>query len=402
MTSELTQPSRSSRRLAWSLCAAILVATVASGLLALRLKPPGNVLQAISTLTSLIGFAVFGVTGALVVSRQPRNAVGWLLMLEGCLAFVWPVGTYYDNLAQPPADPSLWFSIGMWFYSWMWLWYIFPVLFIPLLFPTGRPPSRRWRWLVVLGLGLCAFFILYATTVKQWTKLDGSWSVTNPVGFHNLAFPVLPWAVLLLAFAVLGVASLWVRFRHAQTVERQQIKWLLYAAGVFLLYYAVGFVTSTTSGVFADITSALLSLGILAFPIAIAIAILRYRLYDIDVIIRKTLVYSVLTVLLALVFFGVVGLLQTMFGRMTGVEQSPLAVVISTLAIAALFTPLRRRIQDWIDRRFYRQKYNAQQVLAQFTQTARDETDLDALTGELARVAQETMQPGYLSVWLRK
>ena len=132
------------------------------------------------------------------------------------------------------------------------------------------------------------------------------------------------------------------------------------------------------------------------------VSILRYRLWDIDVVIRKTLVYTVLTALLALVYVGSVILLQGLVGTLTGVEQSTLAVVVSTLAIAAIFTPLRRRIQDVIDRRFYRKKYDAQQVLAQFALTAQDETDLDALTGELARVVQETLQPEQVSVWLRK
>ncbi len=136
-------------------------------------------------------------------------------------------------------------------------------------------------------------------------------------------------------------------------------------------------------------------------PIAVGVAILRDRLFDIDVIIRKTLVYSALTALLALVYFGSIIFLQRLFGSLTGVEQSPLAVVVSTLAIAALFTPLRRRIQGIIDRRFFRKKYDAQRVLAQFAITARDETDLDALTGELARIVQETLQPEGVSVWLR-
>jgi hypothetical protein len=144
-----------------------------------------------------------------------------------------------------------------------------------------------------------------------------------------------------------------------------------------------------------------LSLTFWGFPLVIGLAVFKYRLYDIDVVIRKTLLYAVLTALLALIYFGVVIVLQRLFSRLAGVEQSTLAVVISTLAIAALFTPLRRRIQDAIDRRFYRKKYNAQQVLAQFAQTARDETDLDALLAELVRVVDETLQPEHVSIWLK-
>jgi hypothetical protein len=195
---------------------------------------------------------------------------------------------------------------------------------------------------------------------------------------------------------------LFVRFRRADPVERSQLKWLLYAGGVFLVVYGVAGFGFDLGGSGNDIFEIALFLSILSLPVAIAIAILRYRLYDIDVVIRKTLLYSALTVLLALVYFGSVILLQGLFSRLAGVQQSTLAVVISTLAIAALFTPLRRRIQDAIDRRFYRKKYDAQQVLAQFALTARDETDLDALLAELVRVVDETLQPEHVSVWLLK
>jgi hypothetical protein len=394
--------SRVVSRLAWALCGAILVATVAAALVDLRLEPTGSVLRTMTSLATSLGFAVFGVTGALIVTRQPRNTVGWLLLLEGALAFVWPLDSYFNSLVQLPAEPSAWFMVGLWSWGLLWLWLIFPILFIPLFFPTGRPPSPRWRWLIVLGLGLCAFFILFATTQREWTSLNDKWTLASPLGVHDLAFPMAPWAAMLLSFAALSVGSLLVRYRRASAVERGQVKWLLYAAGMSFLIYAGAFVFSDLTGDIGDLYGLVLNLGILTFPVAITVAILRYKLYDIDVVIRKTLVYTAVTVLLALVYFGGVVLLQGLFGALTGVAQSPLAVVISTLAIAALFTPLRRRIQDGVDRRFYRRKYDAQQVLARFAQTARDETDLDALTGELTRVVQETLQPEHVSMAIRE
>ncbi len=405
MTTELSQPSRSIGRLAWALCAIILAATVVFALVQLRVQPPENIVQVVANLLQYIAFTVFGVTGALIVSRQPRNPVGWLLLLEGALAIAMPVDLFFMNLATPPAQPSALFLIGLWLWGGSWLLYIFPIPFILLYFPTGRPPSRRWRWLAVFGLALCAFFLLFTSTLKEWQTLsDYGWSVRNPIGIHDLPFPMAPWAVALITFIGLSVVSLFVRYRRAPAVERQQIKWLLYAAGLFFVIYAAGFalnVDSETSGSAGDLVSLLLGLGVLVFPIAVGIAILRYRLYDIDVVIRKTLVYAALTALLALVYFGSVILLQSLFGALAGIEQSTLAVVISTLMIAALFSPLRRRLQDTIDRRFFRKKYDAQQVLARFAQTARDETDLDALLAELVRVVDETLQPEQVSVWLR-
>ncbi|MFN2152780.1 MAG: hypothetical protein ACK2T5_14345, partial [Anaerolineales bacterium] len=202
------------------------------------------------------------------------------------------------------------------------------------------------------------------------------------------------------AWIFVCVISLFVRFHRARGVEREQIKWLFYAAAVFALFYLPSFIGNTYSEN-DNLWNMLLPIGMSTFPIAIGIAILRYRLYDIDIIIRKTLQYAILTGLLALVYFGNVILLQSLTENLFG-EQSPLVIVLSTLAIAALFNPLRSRIQDFIDRRFYRKKYDAEQALAQFAATARDEVDMDQLNAALLQVVEQTMQPESVSLWLQQ
>ncbi len=394
--------NKTAARLAWILCAMVIVAAAVSLILSLRDRPADDsIFKTMSSMTSFAMFLFFAVTGALIVSRQPRNMVGWLLLIEASLVFVWPLDIYFNSLTQAPANPSLLTLLGLWIYGWLWLWFIFPILFIPLFFPTGSPPSPRWRWLVVLGLGLCLFFILFVTLLTDFVAQNDSWSVPNPIGFlPGDSFPIALWSVLLLSFAGLCVASLFVRYRRARKVEREQIKWLLYAAALFFVVYAISFVFNEVGGIIDELLGVILNFAILLLPTAIVVAILRYRLYDIDLIIRKTLVYALLSGLLALVYFGLVVLLQSVFESASG-EQSPIAIVISTLVIAALFAPLRRRVQDFIDRRFFRKKYDAQQVLAQFAQTARDETDMERLTAELARVVQETMQPEIAGIWIK-
>lgn len=389
---------RNVARLAWALCVLVIIGAVGVSVFSLRIRPAGDtILESVGTLATFIMFAAFAVTGALIISHQSRNMVGWLLMIEATLVFAWPLDIHFNNLAQAPADPSILTYIGLWIYGWLWLWYIFPLLFIPLFFPTGRPPSPRWRWVVVLGLGLCAFFILFVTFSAEFFPQNESWFVPNPIGFlPDDAFPFPLWVVLLLSFAFLCVASLFVRYRRAPSVEREQIKWLLYAAALFLVVYGIGFIFRDV-----DLWNVLLSFVILLLPAAITIAILRYRLYDIDVIIRKTLVYAALTGVLALVYFGAIIVLQSIFEAISG-QQSAISIVISTLVIAALFAPLRRRVQDFIDRRFYRRRYDAEKTLSDFGQFVRDETDLEALTAELLRVTQETMQPEQATIWLKQ
>jgi hypothetical protein len=196
------------------------------------------------------------------------------------------------------------------------------------------------------------------------------------------------------------VVSLFVRYQRAREIVRQQIKWLLYAALLFTLIYSLTGLPSESSSPLASILNVLSDLTLLAIPISIAIAILRYRLYDIDILIRRTLQYSLLTGLLALVYFGSVVLLQEIFSTFNR-QTSPVVIVISTLLIAALFNPLRHSLQNLIDRRFYRKKYDAELTLAQFAITARDEVDQERLTTALVGVVQETIQPEQASLWLK-
>jgi hypothetical protein len=293
----------------------------------------------------------------------------------------------------------------VWLNGWGWVLLIFPLLSIPLLFPTGRPPSPRWRWVLWMGVGMLVFFTFVATFAKEWGFIEGyEWAVQNPIGFvsqewFNTYFGV-PWSIALAALTVLSVLSLFVRYKGAGILEREQIKWLLYACAIFILFYLPGIWISDRQDTVNVIWSLLFVLGILTIPLSIAVAILRYRLYDIDVIIRRTLVYGGLTATLALIYFGGIVLLQGLLATFTGESRSEVVTVVTTLAIAALFTPLRRRIQHDIDRRFYRRKYNAEQALASFSALARQETDLDELRRQVEHVVEQTIQPIQVSLWL--
>jgi len=275
--------------------------------------------------------------------------------------------------------------------------------FLFLLFPDGRLPSRRWRpaaWMAAIGSPLLAL----AGALKPG-PLDAHRSIDNPVAIDSTLGVVVEVLGLLGALA-LNVSvlasgiSLILRLRRARGVERQQLKWFVYAASLMGGGFAASYLFS--SDLANSIVWFLGILGFMVLPVATGIAILKYRLYDIDLIINRTLVYASLTGTLALVYFGGVTATQTLFRTITGQEQQPqLAVVVSTLAIAALFSPLRRRIQAFIDRHFYRRKYDARKTLEAFSSRLRDETDLQALNNDLVGVVTETMQPAHVSLWLR-
>jgi hypothetical protein len=352
-------------------------------------------------------FLSFATVGALVASRWPKNAIGWIFCWLGLSFSLGSASEEYALYALVTDAGSLPGAEGM---VWLTAWFGGPIVFalfaiVFLLFPNGRLPSRRWRPVVWLELVAIVCLVAFAFEPGPLGNL-GLVSVSNPFGIQGAAalLGTLSWVgfYMTLAVAVAGGISLVVRFRRARGVERQQIKWLAFSGVVFCAVFAAGpFLWALPqSPATAWIWPVLFLAGASTIPVAVGIAILRYRLYDIDLIINRTLVYGSLTAILALVYLGGVVGLQGTFRTLTG-QESTLAVVASTLAIAALFNPLRRRIQHFIDRRFYRRKYDAAKTLAAFSAKLRDETDLYALNAELMGVVRETMQPAHASLWLR-
>jgi MFS family permease len=390
----------------------LFIACVGSGLLQcliweVHLTAPPTLNDAMQKwLWSFLFPLVFSGLGALIIARAPGNQVGWLLMISA-LGGVNPASTILENLPAPThLTPGLFLLV--WLEGWSWIPVIFPIFLVPLYFPTGRPPFPRWNWVSWLAVGMWLFFILVMLFIEPIAPLNEAWSFPNPIGFIPAemvnGLPMIIWGIGLVTVVASSVVSLYVRFRRAQEVERQQIKWLLYTGALFAAVYALAVFSTNESGfnesAFNVLSNLLFVASILAMPVAIAVAILRYRLYDIDVIIRRTLQYTLLTGMLALVYFGSVLLLQSLVQTLTGQSHSPIVIVISTLGLAALFNPLRKRIQDVIDRRFYRKKYDSELALVQFAVTARDEVDLEQLVGVLLSVVERTMQPERASLWI--
>jgi hypothetical protein len=390
--------------LVWSLYGLLIcLSTIWAGVGLLSQDGSRNVLYlAGEALISLVAPVVFAIVAALIVSRQPRNILGWVLMVPvGLYVVGGPIARYIESLAPSSPEPTVPILLMAWFNNWNWL-----LLIIPLLFPNGQPPTPRWRWVGVAAIAWAALFVLLAALPQQINASTRPTLVLdNPIGVlgkDTVERLVGVWIVGLLALVVVCAVALFVRYRRANATEREQIKWLLYACAVFLVVYVGGFVSRLggTASLGGYIWGVFFGLSVIALPAAIGIAILRYRLYDIDVVINRTLVYGPLTMMLVALYFGGIVVLQRFFVLLTG-QQSTIAVVASTLAIAALFSPLRRRIQGFVDRRFYRNKYDAAKTLEAFSAKLRDETDLEALSDDLVGVVRETMQPAHVSLWLR-
>ncbi|HEX5848492.1 MAG TPA: hypothetical protein VFY59_04790 [Rubrobacter sp.] len=394
--------------LAWSMWAVSFV-LLALGVLfsyLTRATPDPNAFGL--TFDALLSAALlaFPTVGALVASRRHGNAIGWLFCVVGVLfgvqsaAYGWGV---YALFTRPGALPGA--GLAAWTSTWLFV----PVLFcIPvylfLLFPDGRLLSRHWRpvaWLA--GVGLLATTLGSALSPGH---LEGPPfnAIENPVGLSG-GGRILDWTTIVgfwltLGSILLAGVSLVLRYLRAGGPERQQLKWFATAAALFAatsIVYSVLFARVAEQA--GQISTLLAFAGI---PVAVGVAILRHRLYDIDVVINRTLVYGTLTAMLIAVYSVGVAATQTVFRLLTGQEQQPqLAVVISTLAIAAIFNPLRRRVQTFVDRRFYRKKYDATRTLASFNSRLREETDLDSLRDDVLGVVTETMQPKHTSLWLR-
>jgi hypothetical protein len=398
--------------LAWTLAGVALAAAVAGNVLLMASGSTANAGHG----NALIRLALpcFAIVGALIVARQPDNLLGWLFCFEGVSAALTTNGLGYGYVHYAVFGPGHGLPAGEWV-AWLsgWVNFLgfanFPLAL--LLFPTGRPPSPRWQPLVLAGAVLTVL-----AGVSSALRPGPMWDfpdLPNPAGLSGSAGSL----VLFFADVVVGglVTLLWLvaafsvllRLRRSGGVERQQIKWFAYAATVAAVYYAcmilvgvalpdvneqhptVGWLIGTVGwGLAVDL-----------LPVSIGIAILRYRLFDIDLIIRSTLVYGVLTGLLALLYWACVVVLQQPLRPLT--QGSELAIVASTLAVAALFQPARRWIQTLVDQRFYRSKYNAARTLEDFSAHLREEVDLESLGAELLAVVGQTMEPTTASLWLR-
>jgi hypothetical protein len=352
-----------------------------------------------------LGWGAYPTVGAVIVARQPHNRVGWLCCAIGFLlgpAFFGQDYAWYALIHEPESVPGGWAMA--WLGQWPWYLALGVLSLLLLLFPNGRLVSPRWRpvaWM--LAADIAAIWV-WAASAPRPLEGRGLEALTNPLGlqqaeaaFRLLAAIAIPIGALL---AVLSVASIVVRFRRAEGVERQQLKWFTYAAVLVTLLWLVFFAAGLERWLPPVLVHIVSEIWLGGIPVAIGIAVLRYRLYDIDRIINRTLVYGALTALLGVVYASIVLTLGQLFG---GLSEDPPSWVVAgaTLAVAALFQPARQRIQAVVDRRFNRRKYNATKTVEAFSLRLREEVNLEALSAELLAVVDQTMQPTRASLWLR-
>ena len=353
----------------------------------------------------------FAVVGAMVASHEPANSVGWL-MLAIALSFVTAIsGTVYASTPDLPGNVA-----AGWVSSWVWnVWLFLASAILPLVFPDGRLLSRRWRIVVALAVLGMLLSILSVVIGPKPLELDSGVTIDNPTGVAGAASIASTMSLLGNALGgvcfVLAGASLVLRLRRSHGRAKQQVKWFVYVGAVVvggLAFALLDLVVEARPGpepawavLMGNVgwLTALLAI-VIGFPVAIGIAILRHRLYDIDVVINRTLVYGSLTLLLGATYLALVLGLRVVLTPVTG--KSDLAVAASTLAVAGLFRPARTRIQHVVDRRFFRSRYDAERTLEGFSAQLRSEIDLESLGIDLREVVSDTMHPEHVSLWLRR
>lgn len=355
---------------------------------------------------SAVPIFAYAAVGALILRRSPAHAVGWIFVLAGLASaseqFLSQYATYVG--AAGPFPGAVW---AAWAGSWVWFTQIgLLTIALPVLFPTGRPLSSRWRLVLPLG-GVALASVMMSTALAQGPlPIAGdarvSIAAANPVGLiGEAAFAqVRPAVLALFVISVLfAIVSMGVRYRRSVATERQQMKWLVFTLAQFAGAFVVGAVLYN-SGLQLPLVDVGVLISAALIPAGAGVAILRYRIYDIDVLINRTLVYAAVSALLAVTYFGTVVLIQAALRPFTA--GSELAVAASTLLVVGLFQPLRRRIQGAVDRRFYRSRYDAARTLDAFGTRLRNEVDLDAVRADLLDAVRDTVRPAHASVWLRE
>ena len=358
-----------------------------------------------------ISFLAFPTVGALIISQRPKNTVGWIFCAIGLgTAATSFIAGYVQHALAVHADTQLATGLIDVVGNVVWTLNLGLGSLLLFLFPDGKLPSHRWR--PVFWLDVACIAAVSAANGLQPGPLEANRRVINPIGITSaatlLASVIAIGQALFVLLVLAAIASVIVRYRRAEGIQRQQIKWFAYGTALMaLIFVATVFLASALTPSGQDPSSSLIStlgfsLGFLMLPIGAGIGVLRYRLYDIDILINRTLVYGSLTAVLAAVYFGVVIGLQSLTTAITGQTNTPPVIIVaSTLLIAALFNPLRRRLQTAIDHRFYRRKYDATRTLETFAATLRSEVELSALQTHLTDVVEHTMQPTHISLWLR-
>jgi hypothetical protein len=387
---------RALRRLAWALLGAALAATAAAFTVVAAAGAPWKADVAVAPAMVL----AFAGVGLLVVLASPRGQVGWLLVGIGVLIGAVALTTALVAWDEVRADPLAGAALNANVYG------LLPIaglgVLIPrvlLLFPTGAPPTPRWR---VVGWAQVAVAAVVVAGLFQPGPIDGHEQYDNPLGVGALDVLRIDPVNLVVSACFVGgalgaVASLVVRFRRSRGLERAQLKWVAWGAAVIGATFVASALVQGEEG--GEATAAVLALVLCLFPVTVGVAVLRYRLFEIDRLIARTLVYGLLTVLLGAGYVGLVLATQALFTPLAG--GSDLAIAASTLVVAALFLPLRGRVQRLVDRRFYRRRYDAGRTLEAFGARLREQVDLETLQRDLRRAADETVQPAHASVWLR-